>query len=191
MTRSQRLKALWTRIDSYVWNILVMLVVAATSAGLMNWFNSHQRAVLLDRFPIVRAQERLSCEKEYDAKISGFRALAVERDKREAGQTQAMADLKTQAADLHELVAYILRYMGDRAKVADRNAAIQLKEAKAAAAAAVDAKQKTEQVGAKVEVAVAKADEAASAVKQVDKKLETAVHPTAAVPPTPWIGNRR
>jgi len=184
MTRSQRLKALWTRIDSYVWNILVMLVVAATSAGLMNWFNSHQRAVLLDRFPIVRAQERLSCEKEYAAQITGLRALAAERDKREADQSKAMADL-------HELTAYILRFLGDRARVADRNAAVQLKEAKAAAAAAVDAKQKTEQVSAKVEVAVAKADEAASAVKQVDKKLETAVHPTAAVPPTPWIGNRR
>lgn len=187
MTRSQRLKSLWTQIDSYVWNILVMLVVAATSAGLMNWFNSHQRAVLLDRFPIVREQERKSCEKEFAAKTE---SLQKQLDAASA-RLGDFGDIKKLVQDSHDVNTRTLQFMNDRAKVADRNAATQLKETKVAAAAAVDAKQKTEQVGAKVEVAVAKADEAASAVKQVDKKLETAVHPTAAVPPTPWIGNRR
>ena len=145
-----------------------------------------ERKVFIDRFPVARAEERASCTKEYESKLTGLRELGVERDKREAAQTQAMDDLKAQMADMHELTAYTLRFMGDRAKVADRNAATQLKETRVAVAAAVDAKQKTEQVGAKVEVAVAKADEAASAVKSVDKKLETAVRPTAAVPSHVW-----
>lgn len=138
-----------------------------------------ERAAYIKRFPQVRAEERASCTREYEAQLTGLRELGVERDKREAEQTKAMADL-------HDLTAYMLRFVGDRARIADKNAAQQLKEARVAAAAAVDAKEKTEQVNQKVEVAVAKADEAASAVKSVDQKLETAVRPTAAVPSHVW-----
>ncbi|MDR5774925.1 MULTISPECIES: hypothetical protein [unclassified Caballeronia] len=61
---------------------------------------------------------------------------------------------------------------------------------KAAVAAAVTA-QKTEQILVKTDAVQQQATEAASAAKATEKKLDTATHPTAAVPPTPWAGNRR
>ncbi|WP_438391064.1 hypothetical protein [Caballeronia sp. DA-9] len=146
-----------------------------------------ERQGLTARIPVIRKEEYAAGVASSNAKID---SLQKQLDAANA-RLGDFGDIKKLVEDSHDVNTYTLRFLGDRAKVADRNAAAQLKETKVAAAAAVDAKQRTEQVGAKVEVAVAKADEAASAVKQVDKKLETAVHPTAVVPPTPWIGNRR
>ncbi len=143
-----------------------------------------ERAGYIKRFPEVRAETRNACVAEYEGKVQQLQQLNEQ-------SAQSLADLKKQMDDTHELAAYTLRFLGDRARINDQRTAAMLKQSKVAAAAAVDAKQTVEKVDQKVNVAVVKADEAASAVKSVGKKLETATHPTAAVPPTPWAGNRR
>lgn len=139
-----------------------------------------ERNKLIARFPIVRKES-------YDAGVASSAAKIASLQK----QIEDFGDMKAMIAETHELSAYTLRFLGDRAKINDQRTAAMLKQSKVAAAAAVDAKQTVEKVDQKVNVAVVKADEAASAVKSVGKKLETATHPTAAVPPTPWAGNRR
>jgi len=42
-----------------------------------------------------------------------------------------------------------------------------------------------------LELKTASAAEEASTAKATDKKLDTATHPTAVVPSTPWAGSRR
>lgn len=147
-----------------------------------NW--NSERAAYIKRFPEVRTETRNACVAEYEGKVQQLQQLNEQ-------SAQSLSDLKAQMDDTHELAAYTLRFLGDRAKITDQRNAAMLKQTKVAAAAAVDAKQTVEKVDQKVNVAVVKADEAASAVKSVGKKLETATHPTAAVPPTPWAGNRR
>jgi transketolase len=147
-----------------------------------NWNN--ERAAYIKRFPEVRAETRNACVAEYQDKVQQLQQQNQQ-------SAQSLADLKSQMNETHELAAYTLRFLGDRAKLTDQRSAAMLKQTKVAAAAAVDAKETVEKVDQKVNVAVVKADEAASAVKSVGKKLETATHPTAAVPPTPWAGSRR
>lgn len=152
------------------------------AAERSNW--QTERKAYIDRFPIVRKQERDSCTREYEAQLAGVRSLSKQ-------QTDDMADMKAQMKTTNDLAAYTLRFLGDRARVSDQRNAVMLKQTKVAADAAVDAKQTAEQVDKKVNVAVIKADEAASAVKSVDKKLDTATRGTAAVPSHPWIGDRK
>lgn len=127
-----------------------------------------ERAAYIKRFPEVRAETRQACVKEYEGKLADF------------------ADLKAQMQMTNDLAAYTLRFLGDRAKIADHNTAVVLKQSKIATAAAVDAKQTAEQVDRNVIVAGAKADEAASAKKAIDKKLEKASTPA---PSTSWFGS--
>ncbi|AET90691.1 hypothetical protein BYI23_B000840 [Burkholderia sp. YI23] len=103
--------------------------------------------------------------------------------------TQALSDIRAQMEDTHEVVAYTLRFLGDRAKLTDARQAALIKQARQAAAAATVAAQKTEAVEQKVTVATAKAVEAASTAKAVDKKLDTAVQPPLQA--QPWAGTRR
>jgi uncharacterized iron-regulated protein len=138
--------------------------------------------VLIDRFPKVRAEERAACTREFTAQINGLTAL------NEQGR-QALDDIRAQMEDTHDVVAYTLRFLGDRARLTDARQAALIKQTRQAAAAATIAAQKTEAVEQKVTVATAKAVEAASTAKAVDKKLDTAVRPP--LPPQPWIGNRR
>lgn len=147
-----------------------------------NW--QTERAGYIKRFPEVRAETRNACVAEYEGKVQQLQQLNQQ-------SAQSLADLKSQMADTQELAAYTLRFLGDRAKINDQRTAAMLKQSRVAAAAAVDAKQTAQVAEQKASVAAAKIDEAASAVKSVDKKLETATHGTAAVPPQPWAGNRR
>ncbi|WP_250512714.1 hypothetical protein [Caballeronia sp. INDeC2] len=163
---------------------LLVLVAGFAGAQWQSRADADERAVLLDRFPKVRAEERAACTREFTAQINGLKAV------NEQGASD-LAAMKQSIDDTNRIVAYTLRFLGDRAKVTDARQAALIKQARQAAAAATVAAQKTEVVEQKVAVAATKADEAASAVKSVDKKLETATHPTAAVPPTPWAGSRR
>lgn len=180
----EALKATWYRIDIYVGCLLIIVASAAAGAAGMNWFNARERMTLIERFPIVRAEERAACTREFSAQVNGLKKL------NEQG-AQALIDLKSQMADTHEVVAYTLRFLGDRARVNDARTAAMLKQTRQAAAAASAAAAKTEVVEQKVAVAASKADEAASTAKATEKKLDTATHPTAVVPSTPWAGNRR
>lgn len=180
----ESLKATWFRIDIYVGCFLVVVASALAGAAGMNWFNARERMTLIERFPVVRAEERAACTREFTAQINGLKQL------NEQG-AQALIDLKAQMSDTHEVVAYTLRFLGDRARVTDARTAAMLKQTRQAAAAASVAAAKTEVVEQKVAVAASKADEAASTAKATEKKLDTATHPTAVVPSTPWAGNRR
>ncbi|WP_438396504.1 hypothetical protein [Caballeronia sp. DA-9] len=184
-------------LKDWRWWAFVLMALGAILGAVSCGYFIGQRGVSIERdkwdaernslnakFPDVRADERLKCTREYDAKLEGMQKLSKQ-------QADDMADMKRLMQTINDLASYTLRYLGDRAKVADQRNAAMLKQTKVAAAAAIDAKQTAEQVDQKVNVAVTKADEAASAVKSVDKKLDTATHGTAAVPPTPWIGNRR
>lgn len=62
---------------------------------------------------------------------------------------------------------------------------------RAAKEAAGKADALSTQLARQQQTLVPKIEEAASAAKATEKKLDTAVHPTAVVPPTPWAGNRR
>lgn len=175
MTKGQRLKLLWQRIDIFVLFAMLVLLAMATGAAVMNWINQRERMQLVDRFPTVRAEERAACVREYDARLSSL------------SQIQKQIDTTNRAVDdTNKIVAYTLRFLGDRAKLTDaRNRAV-LEQARAAAVAASAAAEKTAQVEQKVTVAAVKADEAASTAKAVDKKLDTAVHPP--LPARPWAG---
>lgn len=161
-----------------------MLIIVAGFAGAQ-WqqrADAEERAVLINRFPVVRADERKACEREFTTKVSGLESMNQQA-------TQALLDLRSQMEDTHEVVAYTLRFLGDRAKITDARQAALIKQARQAAAAATVAAQKTDAVEAKVTVATAKAVEAASTARAVDKKLETAVQPP--LPAQPWAGTRR
>ncbi|BCQ23172.1 hypothetical protein NK8_12970 [Caballeronia sp. NK8] len=143
-----------------------------------------ERSMYLARFPKVRQETREACTREFAGRIEGLEKLNERSE-------QALADLKAQMTDTHELAAYTLRFLGDRAKLTDARTATMLKQTRAAAAAAVAAAKKTEVVEQKVSVATASAAEAASTAKATEKKLDTATHPTAVAPSTPWAGSRR
>lgn len=154
--------------------------------AIMYWIGRNERMQLVDRIPLVRksaeASARQAAEEKYKTEIAGLQS--------ENATLQKSMDLIAKAVgDTHDIAAYTLRFLGDRAKLTDQRNAAMLKQTKVAADAAVDAKQTAEKVDQKVNVAVVKADEAASTAKAVDKKLDTAVHPP--LPAQPWAGNRR
>ncbi len=147
-----------------------------------NW--QAERSAYLARFPKVRQETREACTREFAGRIEGLQKLNERSE-------QALVDLKAQMTDTHELAAYTLRFLGDRARVNDARTATMLKQTRAAAAAAVAAAKKTEVVEQKVSVATASAAEAASTARATEKKLDSATHPSAVVPSTSWAGNRR
>lgn len=167
--------------------LLVAVAMLAAVAGFIGaqWqqrVDSNERTVLLDRFPKVRAEERAACTREFAAKVEGLERV----NQRGADDLAAM---KQSIDATNQIVAYTLRFLGDRARLTDARQAALIKQARAAAVAANVAAQKTEAVEQKVNVATAKATEAASTAKAVDKKLDTAVQPPKS--PQPWAGNRR
>jgi hypothetical protein len=147
-----------------------------------------ERSALMKRFPVVRAEERAACTREYSAQIDGLKATAAARDARDEQTASDVADMKTLMKTTNDLAAYTLRFLGDRARVNDARTATMLKQTREAVVAATAAQQTTVQVEKKVNVAAVKADEAASTAKAVDRKLDTATHP--ALPSKPWAGAR-
>lgn len=170
MTRVERLGNFWHRVSGFIGIFLLLVAAFASGCALMYWLDKSERMQLVQRFPIVRAEERAACVREFTARLD------------------SVADLKKQMQYTNELAQATLRFLGDRARINDEHTAAMLKQARAAAAAATTAAQRTEQVDQKVSVAVVKADEAASTAKAVDKKLDTATHPP--LPAKPWIGTR-
>ncbi|QGZ56766.1 hypothetical protein [Paraburkholderia acidiphila] len=180
MTKGQRLKALWHRIDIFVLFAMIVLLAMAAGAAVMNWINQRERMQLVDRFPLVRSEEREACVREFQGKIEDLTRLNQH-------DAAALDELRTQMADTHELAAYTLRFLGDRARITDARTAAMLKQAREAAQAATAAQQTSVQVERKVTDAATKAGEAASTAQDVSRKLETAVRPP--LPAKPWIGN--
>jgi hypothetical protein len=172
----------WRQIKLLVAVAMLILVAGFAGAQWQSRADSEERATLIARFPIVKEQERAACTREFTAKIDGLELV-----NKQGGES--LAALKAQMQDMHEIVAYTLRYLGDRAKLNDARQAAIIKQAREAATAANAAAQKTDVVEQKVNVATAKAVEAASTAKAVDKKLETAVQPP--LPPQPWMGGNR
>jgi hypothetical protein len=171
MTRFERLARLWYRISAFVGIFLLLVSAFAAGCALMYWLDKGERMQLVQRFPAVRAEERAACVREFTARLDG------------------VADLKSQMETTNKLAQATLQFLGDRARINDKRAAVMLQQSRAAAAAATAAAQRTEQVDQKVSVAVVKADEAASTAKAVDKKLDTATHPP--LPAKPWAGSRQ
>lgn len=172
----------WRQAKLLVAVTLLILVAGFAGAQWQQRSDAEERATLISRFPVVRADERRACEREFGSQIAGLQRL------NEQG-SRALADLRGQMDETHEVVAYTLRYLGDRAHINDKRQAEIIAQARKAATAANVAVQKTEVVAQQVNVATAKAVEAASTAKAVDKKLDTAVQPPQ--PPQPWAGNRR
>jgi hypothetical protein len=189
MTKGERLKAVWHRVDLYVGNVLLVVIVAAVSALLMNWFNSHERSVLIDRFPVVRAEERAACTREFSAKLDTAQATATGAAALQKQTAADMTDLKALMKTTNDLVAYTLRFLGDRAKHADQVNATVLKQTKVAAEAAVDAKQTAKESDQKLSAVAVEAHDAKQTATAVGKQLETATRPP--LPAKPWIGNQR
>lgn len=180
----------WWRLVRLLFGFALLLSVAGfVGAQWQQRLDSEERSVLVARFPIVKEQERAACTREFTAKVEG-----LERVNKQVAQ--ALADNRAQMDDMHELAAYTLRFLGDRAKLNDARQADVIKQARAAAAAANTAAkksevvvQKTEVVEQKVNVATVNAAEAASTAKAVNKRLDTAVQPPQTA--KPWIGNQR
>jgi len=177
-----RINHWWQQIKLLVAVAMLILVAGFVGAQWQQRADSDERAVLIDRFPKVRAEERAACTREFTAQIDGLKAV----NERGAADLAAM---KQSIADTNQIVAYTLRFLGDRARLTDARQAALIKQARAAAAAASVAAEKTEVVEQKVSVATAKAVEAASTAKAVDKKLDNAVQPM--LPAQPWAGTRR
>lgn len=78
-----------------------------------------------------------------------------------------------------------------RAAERERAQTAAIAAAQKAAAAAAATAQKTDQILVGQEATKQQATEAASAAKATEKKLDTATRATAAVPPQPWVGDRR
>ncbi|MEX3967254.1 hypothetical protein AB4Y42_34355 [Paraburkholderia sp. EG286B] len=180
MTKGQRLKAFWHRIDIFVLFAMVVLLAMAAGASVMNWVNQRERMQLVDRMPLVRSEEREACVREFKGRIDDL-------TKMNQHDAAALDDLRNQMADTRELAAYTLRFLGDRARISDATTAAMLKQARQAAAAATAAQQTSAQVEKKVSATATKVDEAASTAQAVSRKLDTAVRP--ALPAKPWIGN--
>jgi hypothetical protein len=185
------IKELWRRVDGPIFAVVLLAACCAITYVVKDRVDSSaqvawqkERAGYIKRFPEVRAEERASCTREYEAKLGGVQAVAKQ-------QADDMTDMKSLMQTTNDLAAYTLRFLGDRAKINDQRTAAMLRQTQAATAAATSAAIKSAAVETKVAVAVVKADEAASAAKATEKKLDTATRATAAVPPTPWIGNRR
>lgn len=189
MTGGQRLKTFWNRYDLYVGNVLLVVTSLGVGAGVMNWLNSHERSVLIDRFPIVRAEERAACTREFSAQLTSVRNAAAGSAALAKQTADDMTDLKALMKTTNDLAAYTLRFLGDRAKHADQVNATVLKQTKVAAEAAVDAKQTAQAADQKLNVVAGEAHDAKQTAQAVDKKLETATRP--ALPAKPWIGNQR
>ena len=152
-----------------------------------NW--QAERTAYVKAMPVVRAEERAACMREYSAQIDGLKATAAARDALDRQTAADVADMKSLMKTTNDLAAYTLRFLGDRARVNDQQSAAMLKQTREAAAAATAAQKTTAQVEQKVNVAAVKADEAASTAKAVDKKLDTAPRP--ALPAKPWSGGYR
>ncbi|WP_250467618.1 hypothetical protein [Caballeronia sp. GAFFF2] len=183
------IKEIWRRVDGPVFGVVLLVACCAITYSVKDRVDAiaresweTERAAYIKRFPEVRAEERASCTREYEAKLTGVQALSKQ-------QADDVADMKKLMATTNDLAAYTLRFLGDRAKINDQRTAAMMKQTKVAAQAAVDAKQTAQVAEQKASVAAAKLEETATVVKSVDKKLETAQHP--ALPPQPWAGNRR
>ncbi len=172
----------WRQAKLLVAVVLLVLVAGFVGAQWQSRTDADERAALLNRFPIVRKQEREACVREFSAQMAGLKAL------NEQG-TRALDDIRLLITDTHDVAQYTLRFLGDRAKLTDARQAALIKQTRQAAAAATAAAQKTELVEQKVTVATAKAVEAATTAKAVDKKLDSAVQPP--LPAQPWAGTRR
>ncbi|WP_321904371.1 hypothetical protein [Paraburkholderia tropica] len=180
MTKGQRLKAVWQRVDIFVLFAMVVLLAMAAGAAVMNWINQRERMQLIDRFPVVRAEERAACVREFTGRINDLTKLNQQG-------AASLADLRQQMADTHELARFTLQFLGDRARISDAKSAAMLKQTREAAQAATAAQQTSVQVERKVAAAASKADEAASTAQDVSRKLDTAVRPP--LPAKPWVGN--
>jgi hypothetical protein len=177
-----RINNWWQQVKLLVAVALIAAVAGFIGAQWQQRVDADERAVLIDRFPKVRAEERAACTREFTAQVDGLKAV------NERGAVD-LAAMKQSIADTNQIVAYTLRFLGDRARLTDARQTALIKQARQAAVAASVAAQKTEVVEQKVNVATAKAAEAASTAKAVDKKLDTAVQPPK--PALPWAGNRR
>lgn len=177
-----RLKQWWIEVKLPVAVGLLAIVAGFVGAQWQQRADARERSLLLKRFPIVREQERKACEREFSAKVDGLEKLSDQG-------AHALADVHQLVQDTHALAEYILRFLGDRAKVNDARQAVLIKQAKQATTAATTAAQKSAVVEQNVAIAAAKAVEAASTAKAVDRKLDTAVRP--ALPAQPWAGDRR
>jgi hypothetical protein len=123
-----------------------------------------ERASYIKRFPEVRAETMLACQKQFADKL----------------EDQAL---------IKGMVGDIRTYLTERATISDKRNAILQKQAKTAAVASVDAKHAAQQIDEKVSAAVVKVDAAASGVKSLEKKIDTAA--SAPAPSTSWFGGHR
>ncbi|CAB3783369.1 hypothetical protein LMG28688_01633 [Paraburkholderia caffeinitolerans] len=180
MTKGQRLKAIWHRVDIFVLFAMVVMLAMAAGAAVMNWLNQRERMQLLDRFPGIRAEERASCVREFQGRIDGLTRLNQQG-------AIALNDLRNQMSDTHELAVQTLTFLADRARITDASTAAMLKQARVAAQTAAATQQSTAQVEKKVTAAATKAGEAASTAQDLSRKLDAAVR--APLPAKPWVGN--
>lgn len=181
---TEKFKSAWQRFAGLGAILFIAVSVFLAGMALMYWIGRNERMQLVDRIPQVRKNAEAAAAERYKSEIAGLKS-------ENATLNKSMDLIAKSVGDTHDIAAYTLRFLGDRARLTDQRNAAMMKQTKVAADAAVDAKQTAEKVDQKVNVAVVKADEAASTAKAVDKKLETATNRTALVPPTPWAGNRR
>lgn len=185
---TEKIKRAWQRFAGLASILLIMVSLFFAGMAVMYWIDRNERMQIMGRFPAARAAAAASATEAAEAKS----AIEISSLKAQNSSLRESQRLIAQSVDeTHELAAYTLRFLGDRAKINDAHQAALIKQAKEAAVAATVAAKKTEVVEQKVTVAASKADEAASTAKAVDKKLDTATHPTAVVPPTPWAGSRK
>ena len=185
---TDQISRFWHRFAGLAAILLIGVSVFFTGMATMYWVNRSERMQLMSRFPQVRAAAAASATEVADAKY----AIEISGLKSENQALRSSQELISKSvSDTHEIAAHTLQFLGDRAKVNDQRTAVMMKQTREATAAAVDAKQTAKIAQQAATVAVVKIDETAGALKSVDKKLETATRGTAAVPPQPWIGNRR
>jgi hypothetical protein len=160
---NERVRNVWHKIDGPIGAILVATVVGWTGYVVRGYEDGGIVATLIERIGHARLDERAQQQAANAAVVKGYQDRAIYRD-------QQVATLIDQNKTLIKLLIQSSAARSAQLKVLSS----QIDKAAEAATAANDAAR----------VASVKAAE-------TSKKLDTATNPTAVVPPTPWIGNRK
>lgn len=175
----------WQQIRLIVAVLMLLAVAGFVGAQWQQRTDANERMQLVNRFPKVRADAAASATEAANAKsaveISGLKS-----------ENQALRDsqelLAKSVADTHEIAAYTLRFLGDRAQKTDARQAALMKQSRETTQKLDVVVQKTAVVEQTAKVAAAQSAEAASTVKEVRKDLRTATQPP--LPAKPWVGGR-
>lgn len=160
---NEKVTHFWHKIDGPLGAIIVAIVVGWTGYVVRGYEDGGVVATLIERIGHARLDERAQQQAANAAIVKGYQDRAIYRDQ----QVETLIDQNK------KLINLLIQSSASRSA--------QLKSLSAAVDKAASAATAANQAAV---AASAKASE-------TSKKLDTATNPTAVVPHTGWIGNKR